>query len=315
MNSCDPKYSVTGTSVAMDKNAYYLVADDFRKTDIYIKFDVYQRTNYSEIGINTAENVNGFMRIGTNNDEFPYLEMIMRQETLYLQRVGKNGDRDNIMVVPHMEQFNNELVTFEIHIDTANSVREPDLIELWINNIKYGTKDDTSYFDDAQILTLELNHGMPSAIAEGMNGYTEYSYFSNIIVGDVRLSNKKCMVLPTKIISSTWEETDGKFVATDKGQSIVQQIDMEKLNEINPIYDNTVIDAIMCGGDLAYSEGYNNMLRYSVDDTEFDVKSLANKPYYGVQTKILEKNPATNDYWTREVLEKVKFTVTSDDKN
>lgn len=310
-NTSDPKYTVTGAGIEMDKETYYLVTEDLNKQDLYFKFDIYQRTDYLELGVNTYENANGIMRIGTNNDDFPYLEMVLRNSTLYVQRVGKDGDLVTIITVPHMEQYNNEIVTYEVHLDTDNET-DCDIIELWINNVLQATVNDVSYFDKAIIDSMEISHGMPSAITEAMRGYDECSYFSNIIIADTRLANKKCVVLPTKVISTDWVEKDNTYISTDVGQTLVQKVDMEELSKT--IYDNTVIDAIMCGSDVAYSEGFNNVVRYSVDGTEFDAKTLANKSYHGIKTKVLEVNPATDEAWTQDSLRDAEFTLTSDSR-
>jgi hypothetical protein len=102
------------------------------------------------------------------------------------------------------------------------------------------------------------------------------------------------------------------YTATEKGQVLTLQVDVDKLNAINPLYANTKIDAIMCGSDIAYSEGYNSKVRYGVNDTMFDEKTLANKNYYGVKAKILQKNPSINDYWHIDDLRSAKFLMVSD---
>jgi hypothetical protein len=312
-NTKDEKYTVSGVGAEVSRRAYYLVADTFRKKDIYIKFDVYQRTDYEEIGVNTAENYSGFARIGTDNNQFPYVEFILKNKILYVNRLDKASDSTVILEVPHMEQYNNEVSTFELHIDTTKTSGF-EVYELWINNILVASKKDENFLNEAQLMTFEVSHGMPSIINEDTKGYDEVSYFSNIIVADERLSNKKCMILPTKIVESTWQKNGDLFTATEKNQVIKQKIDMEALNKINPMYDNTKIDAIMCGSDVAYSEGYNSVVKFGISGTDFDAKTLANKKYYGVQSKVLSKNPATNEAWNKEQLEGADFTITSAEK-
>lgn len=312
-NTNDAQYTMTGVATEVSNRAYYLVVEKLNKKNIYLKFDVYQRTDYEQIGVNTSENYSGFARIGTDNDQYPWIEFIIKNKTLYVNRVDKANNPTIIMEVPHMEQYNNEVSTFEIHIDTTQNSGY-DIFELWINNVEVASKKDEIILNEATILSFEVSHGMPSIMDETSNGYNESSYFSNIIIGEERLSNKKCIVLPTKVIETTWEKNGDLYTATQKGQIIKQMIDFDELNRVNPIYDNTKIDAIMCGSDIAFSEGYNSIIKYSVGDVNFDTKTLANKKYYGVQSKILPENPITNTLWNKEQLESAEFIITSEEK-
>ena len=303
------EHTITGTSIVMSRGAKYLVESDIKKNNLYFKFDICQETDYEKIGVNSVDNSNPIMRIGTNNDEYPYILMTLRNKVLFIEREDKTGYKTEIIKVDHMEQYANEPVTYELHISTENVF---DVFELWINNLLVGAKKDVNYLDDSLLMTMELSHGMPSSIAVGQEGYNYVSYVSNIMIGDERLSNKKCMVLPTNVVSSDWKLENGLYVSTDKGQQLTLQVDVDALNKINPLYANTKIDCIMCGSDVAYSEGYNSKIKYAVNGTSFDEKTLSNKNYQGVKTKLLSKNPSINDYWHIEDLRVAKFTMTSD---
>ena len=313
-NISDNKYTISGSAIVVNKGALYHVCDDIRQQDVYVKFDAYKRTNYYDIGINTADNTTPIFRIGTDNDKYPYLVGILKQESLYIGRLDKMNIFTEILVVPHMEQYNNELFTVEIHLNTSQESGF-DIIVAWVNNVKKGSTADSKYFEKAQILTFEIGHGMPSNVNETMTqAYNEESYYSNIIVGTERLGNKKCLIIPTTVVNSTWVQNGDSYVSDNVGQTIIQKIDMDALNKINPLYDNTKFDAIMLGSDVAYSEGTNNVIKYGVSGTDFDVESLANKSYHGVKSKLLIKNPATNDFWSKESLQNATFTVTSASK-
>jgi hypothetical protein len=302
-------HTVTGTSIVLSRGAKYLVESDLRQRDLYFKFDICQETDYDKIGVNSSGNSNPIMRISTDNDEYPYVNLVLKNRVLHVEREDKSGVLTSIIKVPHMEQYANEPVTYELHISTEGTF---DTIQLWINNLSMGKVDNVNYLNNANLMNMEISHGMPSIIAVGQKGYDYKSYVSNIMIGDERLSNKKCMILPTKVVKSDWIKEDGLFVSTEKGQELTLQVDVDKLNKINPLYANTKIDAIMCGSDVAYSEGYNSKIKYDVNGTAFDEKTLANKNYYGVKTKILSKNPSINDYWHIEDLKLAKFTMTSD---
>lgn len=308
--------TVTGTSIILSRGAKYMVESDLKQQDLYFKFDICQETDYEKIGVNSAENSNPIMRVSTDNDDFPYIQLVLRNRTLHVEREDKAGVLTDIITVPNMEQYSLMPVTYELHVDTGH-LGSFSKVELWINNLLMGSKADTNYFDGAMLMNMEISHGMPSNIAPNQEGYDYKSYVSNIIIGDERLSNKKCMILPTNVIANDggapeWIKENGLYTATEKGQVLTLQVDVDKLNVINPLYANTKIDAIMCGSDIAYSEGYNSKVRYGVNDTMFDEKTLANKNYYGVKAKILQKNPSINDYWHIDDLRSAKFLMVSD---
>lgn len=313
-NVVDSKYTVTGSAITTDRSALYHVYDDIRQQDVYFKFDVYKRTNFSELGVNTSDNSSPIFRIGTDNDKYPFLVGIIKNEVLYVGRLDKTNVFTEIINIPHMEQYNNEIFTIEVHMNLSQASGF-DIIEMWINNLAKGSRADTDFFAKAQILTFEVGNGMPSSVNEAMTqAYSEKSYYSNLIVGTERLGNKKCLIIPTTVVNSTWTQDGENYVSTNVGQTIIQKIDMDALNKSNPLYDNTKIDAMMLGSDCAYSEGVNNVIKYGVSGTDFDVESLSNKSYQGVKSKLLTKNPATNDFWTRDSLQNATFTVTSASK-
>ena len=96
-----------------------------------------------------------------------------------------------------------------------------------------------------------------------------------------------------------------------KGLDVIGfDLDKKKID----LYDNTSIDAVMLGSEVAYSYG-NNDITYSVNDTQYDEQHLANQKYYGNNSKILVKNPNNNVEWNEDNFSKAIFTITNKIKN
>ena len=110
------------------------------------------------------------------------------------------------------------------------------------------------------------------------------------------------------------KKSDGTYVTGNNDDVIKYQVDMTELKKKIDWYDNTSIDAVMLGSEIAYSYG-NNDITYSVNDTQYDEQHLANQKYYGNNSKILVKNPNNNVEWNEDNFSKAIFTITNKIKN
>lgn len=110
------------------------------------------------------------------------------------------------------------------------------------------------------------------------------------------------------------KKSDGTYVTGNNDDVIKYQVDMTELKKKIDWYDNTSIDAVMLGSEVAYSYG-NNDITYSVNDTQYDEQHLANQKYYGNNSKILVKNPNNNVEWNEDNFSKAIFTITNKIKN
>ena len=269
--------------------------------ELYISYDYYEKETQKSPLINLA----------TSNENYPLISLKYKDKTMYIEVTDKNNHASIIGELNNVDIFKATLINVKLHIYYS----ELDLsthIEVKLNNDKNFTLDVKTgiylLYKPEKFFYID-NISICGATTCGRN-------ISNIIISENNLDDKYCVEFPIKVMTDTnWtKKSDGTYVTGNNDDVIKYQVDMTELKKKIDWYDNTSIDAVMLGSEVAYSYG-NNDITYSVNDTQYDEQHLANQKYYGNNSKILVKNPNNNVEWNEDNFSKAIFTITNKIKN
>lgn len=240
-------------------------------------------------------------KIDDNTHDLKYQIIVIKNDGL---EINLFETKDNLY-----SNLRNRLYNMKINFNIETPKASIKMIFNNDSNFSYSVDDMIYLFDASGPVFIKNVYICGSATDDNILTKEEVMDFSDILVADEDLTDVHCIDLPIEMNYSDWGITTGDLYNSSKDKDLIKyHIDMNQFKDKYTFYDNTEIKGIFFGGDIAYSDGANELIFY-VNKNKVDRKQLALNDKYGCISKILEVNPVTNDTWTREEMEDLIFTI------